>query len=211
MGSGTHFKTASSSSSPKSCCGAGGGPGGEDDGLLLRRPQQQRMRTDTEDVISQPQQPQQQIASQNQVRHRNPVRFGRECLIALIVLIIVLCGDVVRAGQYTIIEAEQPPRSENDLSEIYKENRKVHSVAADEQAAEDGIKFSESEMERIQDLVLRGLNISRIPRASEVSQALIILYFFGGNPFSGTHESPTIYSRLKISSGGLQRGIKISE
>lgn len=83
---------------------------------------------------------------------RNPLRLGCECLLALIVLISLHC-DMVRGREYAVIEGQATAQAAT--SEIYNEPSML--------------PMDESEKQRIQDLVLRGLNITRIPRASEVS------------------------------------------
>lgn len=89
----------------------------------------------------------------NQLRHK--LRFGRECLMATFVLIVMYC-DMVRANQYTVIEAAMDEKK----SGVHPGQEMSESINS---------QMSESEMQRIQDLVLRGLNITRIPRPSEVS------------------------------------------
>lgn len=73
-------------------------------------------------------------------RRTSPTRICREWLIASIVLILLHC-DMVRG---------------------------VSGSGSKKGAPQDEVSES-PEMQRIQDLVLRGLNITRIPRASEVS------------------------------------------
>lgn len=175
MGSGTYYATITTTAS-KSC------RGGDDDGS--QEQQQQRNTTDkrTEDVISVTSQ---QIDTQNHVGHcslhrrsPSPTHYSsstrcREWLIASLVLIILHC-DLVRAVQYAVVEAvtggeevgqQQVPESPVEhISDVYRERGSSNNPGE--------LQMDEDEMQRIQDLVLRGLNITRIPRASEVSDHL---------------------------------------
>lgn len=144
MGSGTDFIASKSW-----CCG---GPSGEDGESQQQQQQQQRIRrTDNGD---------------SQSVRRNPLRFGLDWLSALIVLILILHCDMVRAGQhqYAVIEAATEDQKSPGPAVVVVDGSERSEIYSANQEA-----LSESNMQRIQDLVLRGLNITRIPRASEVS------------------------------------------
>lgn len=168
MGSGTHYATITTTAS-KSC------RGGDDDGSQERNTTDKR----TEDVISVTSQ---QIDIQNHVGHcslhRTPTHYSsstrcREWLIASLVLIILHC-DLVRAVQYAVVEAVSggeevgqqkiPESPVEHIRDVYRERGSSSNQGE--------LQMDEDEMQRIQDLVLRGLNITRIPRASEVSDQL---------------------------------------
>lgn len=139
MGSGTYFIGPAAEAATAAPTTCG------DDGL-----RSVQWRTDATDSLISRQET--QFAS----RQRSSRRLGREWLTGLFVLILVNCAELVCGGQYAIIEAvQQSPQP--SLSKVAMD---LHERAPE---------LSESEMQRIQDLVLRGLNITRIPRASEVS------------------------------------------
>lgn len=113
---------------------------------------------------------------------------GLLMLIATILLITLQCDMVTRRllvaassspatlsasgrlASATPMEEERVARNSpvQHISEIYRANNVLRSAPADEKKEES--LFSDSDLERIQDLVLRGLNITRIPRAAEVSK-----------------------------------------
>lgn len=122
-------------------------------------------------------------------RRQQTPTFSREWLFATILLIILNCDMVW--SQYAVVQASEDvlrsssSSSSNSLStrsdvehisEIYnnKNNMKEkNNINNDEELRTDNsnaaMGLSESEVRRIQDLVLRGLNITRIPSSSEVS------------------------------------------
>lgn len=85
-------------------------------------------------------------------------RLDREWLVTVLLLLLVSCVNRVYCDEYAFIEAVQNKVAASDLGGPPMEHKRSPEL-------------SETEIERIQDLVLRGLNITRIPKLSEVSYA----------------------------------------
>lgn len=85
--------------------------------------------------------------------------------------------DVLRSSSSSSSNSLSTRSNVEHISEIYNNNKnnkkEKNNINNDEELRTDNsnaaMGLSESEVRRIQDLVLRGLNITRIPSSSEVS------------------------------------------
>lgn len=116
-------------------------------------------------------------------RRQQTPKCRRDWLFATILLVILNCDMVW--SQYTVVQVSEDvlrsSRSESSgssastrsdvehISEIYNNNKINNNKEQQRTEKANAMGLSESEERRVQDLVLRGLNITRIPRSSEVS------------------------------------------